>query len=288
MELIQQVRPRGSPRSETIIKAAYRMARVMVRLFCRYLQGAILVDMLKRAVLEYAMEQAAREGDKKPTLTELSLISGLDTRAIKTLLSDKIEISEHDICAEAAILACWAREPTLRNRYTGKPADLPIFGYDGSFQSLVRRIAGRGVSIPTAVKRLEATGNIKVVDKHFVRLIEPSWRFIEDNEDELLDYGSQAIASLAAAIENNLEYRHAPEKKWVERRLYSIRVDAAMVGELSCAINNLLLTQKKELALLIRQYERVETTGDTDVIIGAGYYSWKAGMAKSSELDDFL
>ena len=262
-------------RSEIVIKAAYRMARVFVRMFSPYLSTAVLADLVTQAGVEFNEAQCKKENPKsKVTLSKLSLMTGVPTTVIKEIQQKPKAIADYHVCAEAAILARWAKDPGLRSPVSNEPADLPIFGVDGSFQSLVNRHAGRGISTRTALDRLVASGNVEVVGKHFARMVDPNWRFIEDNEDEFLDYGTRAIASLGMTVCHNLKERKHPENKYVERRVYSVCIPRKKLKKIEREVNELLMRQKVEFAEYIRQQE-VETQEDDMVVLGAGYYQWQ-------------
>lgn len=262
--------------SAIVMKAAYRLARVFVRMFGPYLQTSVLVDMTRQAGVEYAVERCQEQtGTGKPTLTEISLITGLDTRTVKKMMERPKQLDDYQICAEAAILARWAREPAWRDPITGQPADIPIFGTDGSFQGLVVRLAGRGISTRAVLQRLEAAGNVIVINKHFVRLVDPNWRFIEDNEHEFLDYGSQALSSLANTIQFNMQHRRQPENRRVERRVYTVRVTEKDIPELREKMNALILKQKDEAHGLLETFEPKSISHDTRHAVGIGYYYWE-------------
>ena len=188
-------------------------------------------------------------------------------------------MESYHVCAEAAILERWSKDTELRSKHTGKPMDLPIFGKDGSFQSLVNRHAGRGISPQTALDRLQATGNVQVINKHFLRMVDPIWRFIEDNEDECLDYGTQSLASLADCIENNLIHRHEPDKKFTERRICSFRIEDNLANKRR--ISQLLLAQKEEMIQLMKSLEK-DNEHEPETIIGTGYYFWSTKGCQTS------
>ncbi|GAB4187980.1 MAG: hypothetical protein Tsb002_13800 [Wenzhouxiangellaceae bacterium] len=269
----------GGQRSDVIVQAATRMARLLVRLFAPYLQGTTLLDLLKQALLEHAQQRTA-DKNARVTLTELSLQTGIDTRTIRQMLDNPLEISDRHICAEAAILTHWQKDPCLRG-HDGKPMELPILGGQGSFQGLVMKYAGRGISTRAVVDRLVKAGNIAERKKLFVRLVDPNWRFIEDREDEILNYGTQALDSLATCIANNLEHRHNSAARWTERRVYSVRVPESMRKELQQAINRLLLQQKDAMHQLLQEYEDM-TIDKQPVSLGAGYYFW-VGVDEKTE-----
>jgi hypothetical protein len=268
--------PIPEPRSEMIMQAAYRMARVFVKLFSPYLQTAVLAEMVTQAGVENAEQRCKKDTPgQKITLSKLSLMTGTSTTIIKGLQKKPRQLGDYQVCAEAAILERWSKDPELRSM-SGKPADLPIFGPEGSFQSLVTRQAGRGISTRTVLDRMIATGNLEVVNRHFVRMANPYWRFIEDNEDEFINYGTQSVASLLTAITNNLKHRNNPENKTVERRVYSAKIPLEKQGDVSKQIKELLLKQKSEIAQIIRDNEDEASSSNTP-IIGVGFYQWRSG-----------
>lgn len=261
-------------RSEIILKAAYRMARTMVHLFGPHLSVEVMADLVRQAGVEITEARCKKEDPKaKVTLSKLSLMTGIPTSVIKNIQRKPKAIADYHVCAEAAILARWSKDPALRSQVTNQPVELPIFGVDGSFQSLVNRHAGRGISTRTALDRLVASGNVEVVGKHFVKLVDANWRFIEDNEDEFLDYGTQAIACLAKSVQHNLENRNNISNKVVERRIYSARIPRNLVAQVRQEINEILVRQKSEMAEFIRSKESQSAVMDT-MLIGAGYYNW--------------
>jgi hypothetical protein len=272
--------PIAEPRSEMIMQAAYRMARVFVKLFSPYLQTAVLAEMVTQAGVENAEKRCKKEAPgQKITLSKLSLMTGTSTAIIKGLQKKPRQIGDYQVCAEAAILARWCKDPELRS-LSGKPADLPIFGPEGSFQSLVTRQAGRGISTRTVLDRMIATGNLEIVNRHFVRIIDANWRFIEDNEDQFLDYGTQAIASLATTVENNLQHRNNPEGKLVERRIYSIKIPEKLQDKVRKGINEILMRQKEEVGAYIRSFEDNSLAENTG-LVGVGYYHWQSSPDES-------
>lgn len=266
--------PIAEPRSEMIMQAAYRMARVFVKLFSPYLQTAVLAEMVTQAGVENAEKRCKKEAPgQKITLSKLSLMTGTSTAIIKGLQKKPRQIGDYQVCAEAAILARWCKDPELRS-LSGKPADLPIFGPEGSFQSLVTRQAGRGISTRTVLDRMIATGNLEIVNRHFVRIIDANWRFIEDNEDQFLDYGTISLACLSATIAHNLQHRKEPESKRAERRIYSVKVPKEKRREVQNHLNQMILKQKQEVAEYIRSQEDSEVPDDS-TLIGVGYYHWE-------------
>lgn len=266
----------SSGKAEKLVNAAYRAIRSVLRLFSRYIQGDVLLDLTRRALVEIACDQiresrSPEQREKKITLTEIGLKTGIDTRMISRMQQEPLSINEHNICAEAAILARWAKDPALRNSYTGKPVDLIIHGRDGTFQGLVLSVAGRGISVNAVLDRLREHGNVRLVGKHHVRLVNPTWRFIDEGEDELLDLSSNSMASLANTLIHNIEKHSQKNEKRVERRVFSYLIPSRYRDELEAKLNEKILQTRTEFMALIDQYEFDEADHDGE-ILGVGFY----------------
>ncbi|GAB4186012.1 MAG: hypothetical protein Tsb002_10120 [Wenzhouxiangellaceae bacterium] len=266
----------SSGRAEKLIHAAYRAIHSVLRLFSPHIQGGVLLDLARRALVDIACDQIRRDrppaqSDKRVTLTELGLKTGIDTRIIQRLLQQPLTIHEHNICAEAAILARWAKDPALRNSYTGKPADLIIHGREGTLQGLVLSIAGRGISVNAVLRRLCDNGNVRLIGKHHVRLIDPTWRFIDDGEETMLAMSANSLASLATTLQHNASTHQHKEQRRTERRVFSCLVPARHRDELESLLNQRLLAMRESFIQLIDQYESDDADGD-DETIGVGFY----------------
>jgi hypothetical protein len=273
--------PITSEKSERIIHAINQVTDAIAWLFCRFVTGQVLVESMKRSVVKYAWVQMQNtEPDsqraKKTSLTRLAMYTGLDTRTIRKVTEQPMRATEENICIEAAILGAWAKDPTLRDSKTNEPVDIPIFGSSGTFEGLVQRYAGRGVSVRFVLERLEVRNNVEVIGKHFVRLLNSDWNFFENGEDEFLNCAAYGIVNLSKAILHNLKAKDKPQEKWVERRTYSVNVPKEKLNEVEAEINELLISSYAKAQEVIRKYE---TSKDEDwsplEVIGAGFYFWR-------------
>lgn len=279
MSIINNLSPKTCENSERLVRAVSRIADAIARIFCPFIQGTVIVDIMRRSVLKYAYEEilAGRSGDekeKKITLTELALKSGLDTRTIRKYSEVPLRASQEYISAEAALLNHWAKDPKLRNPVSGKPMDLPIRGADGSFEGLVMRYMGRGVSPKFIVEHLEKHGCVEAYNKNWVRLINPNWLLIEDKESDILDYGSRSLVGLAESVHHNLTSRQESDEKWVERRVYSLHVPQTRAAEARKALNDLLRKHMDEVAACVRAYEG-DSADESAGFVGTGVYYWE-------------
>lgn len=275
MSVIHRLEDATSAKSKKIIRAAYRAARVIVRLFAPHLPTNTLVTLVQQAALEEATSQARRVNPSgEVSLSQLALISGLDTRTIKRLQSHPPPLTELDICAEAAILAHWERDPSLRDRLTGKPIELPIYGSTGTFQGLVTHYCGRGVSPMLVAERLQTAGNVKIRNRNWVTFLHADWRWIEKEDEEFVDTASKALQNLSNTLHHNAK-QSSDNHKWVERRIFSHPISEQCREQAVSAINQLLLKQKDEMHGLLSRLEQFTpstSAAEKSDIVGAGYY----------------
>ncbi|MCG8465413.1 MAG: DUF6502 family protein [Xanthomonadales bacterium] len=276
--------PITSEKSERIIHAINQVTDAIAWLFCRFVTGQVLVESMKRSVVKYAWVQMQNtEPDshraKKSSLTRLAMYTGLDTRTIRKVTEQPMRATEENICIEAAILGAWAKDPTLRDSKTNEPVDIPIFGSSGTFEGLVQRYAGRGVSVRFVLERLEAKNNVEVIGKHFVRLLNADWHFFENGEDTFLEAAVTGISNLSKTILNNLNAQGMPQEKWVERRTYTVNIPTSMRHEAEKAINESLIKSWNEVREVVRTYERsVHEEYESLEILGAGFYYWRESL----------
>lgn len=278
-----------SEKSENIIYAISRVTDALADLFGSYVQGKVLVELMQRSVLKNALlqleEEHQRKGIKrKVSLTEMGLKTGFDTRTIRRASETPMRATEDKLSAEVAILQRWAKDPALRSSVTGKPADLPIYGIDGSFEGLVVRYAGRGISVRYVLQRLEEQGCIEVYNKNWVKLIDPNWGVFADQEDTFLSFGVNSILALIDTIKHNLKNKQDGNKKWVERRRYSWAIPRCLLPKVEAELNLFLAKCSNEAGHLMRAYEVDKRLPECEVI-GVGFYFWRDNKLHTVNLD---
>ena len=283
-QLLSLAPPVTDERTEQIIDALDRDADAFVSLFCDSVKGQVVVEAVERAVIRHALRKMqttppASNRAQKNSLTRLSMYTGMKTHVIRDKLENSTRVCEDNISNEAAILGAWAREPTLRDPETGEPKQLLIIGANsnGTFQGLVQRWAGRGISYRYVLEQLLANGNVEVVKEHWVRLVNPNWVFFPNREDVFLGYAVNAIIGLTKTVRHNLKTIDRPDKKWVQRFAYSHLIAKKWRPEAEQALNCHLIRCWEEARLILRQYEAKEGDETIDIgeILGVGFYYWR-------------
>lgn len=276
-----------SEKSESIINAIAKVTDSIADLFGEFVQGKVLVELMQRSVMKNAILLLEREHkrkgiNRKISLTEMGLKTGFDTRTIRRASETPMRATEDKLSAEVAILQRWSKDPALRSPVTQKPADLPIYGVDGSFEGLVVRYAGRGISVRYVLQRLEEQGCIEIYNKNWVRLIKPHWGVFLDREDAFLSFGVDSILALINTIKHNLKNKQRPGNKWVERRRYIINIPKKEAQRAEDTLNEYLASCAHKAGELMRQFE----TPDKDVregVLGVGFYYWDDQQQETRE-----
>lgn len=265
-----------SEKSNKIIQATYRAISAIVRIFCRYLPGETLLSLMQQAVVEEAYRRAHEvQLDGEVSLSQIALLTGFDTRIIKQLRQQPVTMTELDVCSEAAILAHWSQDPTLRERSSNRPIDLPIYGSTGTFQGLVTHYCGRGVSPMLVAQRLEEAGNAKIRNKNWIQFIHADWRWIESSEEDFAEAASHSITSLSSALDQNRPCPTQQQEKWAERRVYSLKIPTGQRDQVTAILNEKVIAHHQEMAALIRSLETTRPIEESQEVIGVGYYFWR-------------
>lgn len=268
-------------KTEKIMRAAYRALYPVAKLFLRYIHGAVLGDLFQRILVDIAHneirhERHPQQRHKKITLTELNLKTGLDTRRLRRLMEQPLVVTEHNICVEAAILARWAKDPALREQYQrDKPRDLIAYGRDGTFEGIVKSIAGRGVSATPVLDRMIQRGNVKWVSKYHIRLIDPAWQFLESNEDDDLEAAANSIALFCSTLQHNLCCKFNNSEPRTERHVYSYMVPSQHRDALEKALKEKLLQARNNFYQTIAEYENSDADDSNHEAIGVSFFLFR-------------
>lgn len=153
---------------DALLAALRRIFRPLLRICLR--AGVSMAQI--RAVLDHvAVREAERylvEARKKPTYSNISMITGIQRRQVANLLGIDIEAGPPPTVSAlhraVRVLNGWHEDPTWTTR-VGTPATLDVRGEGASFESLANRYAG-GISPAAILERLIETNTVEVVARH--------------------------------------------------------------------------------------------------------------------------
>lgn len=262
----------STPLSEQLLTSATRVLRGFVRLFITRMTFDVMVDMLRRIMVEEGCRMVAKENGGKVILSRVALLTGIRTQAIKELRRQPLQCDESDLTLEARILAIWANDPKYRNPETDQPMELIIHGGGCTFQRLVSSVAGRGVTTQTVLERLLENNNIEIVNEHWVRLLTPQWRFVRRVESDMLDAGSFHAENVLSTLVHNMTQ---PDHRWVERSVWSVSLPDEQVEHLREVLNQAMKSFYEETAMTIRKHEDKDRIDLNSTLVGMGLCYWE-------------
>jgi len=271
--------------SDRIVNLVRRVMRSVIRLFGRHVNMRAFLQIAKQVAVEEAHRLAQQTNPKaKITLSQLSLMTGLDTRTIKAIQANPEEIPEKEVCPEAALLARWATDPMFKDEKAERPMDLSIYGKLGTFQGLVTQYCGRGVSPDMVIKRLRVRGCVETVNHNWVRLHNPNWVWIEHEEEQMLAEASSSIHCISRTLEHNIfgSPNYDTDDKWFQRRVLSYRIPKARRQQAQDELHQLLQRQLDEVCALVRHFES-DTLDSKQPPLGVGIYFWHDPEAELSK-----
>ncbi len=259
-----------------LVKIAEQMFRPIARILVGKLACPVAITLLKEAYIAEARRQMLKEQPgRRVTKSALALWTGLDTRAISQLENRKVPdvVPASDICPEAAVLHAWNTEARYKDRKTKKPKDLAVYGRGVSLQTLVSRVAGRNVTSTTVLDRLAQNGNVKLVPGDFVRMLNPSYVPVTDNEQKIMEASCASIGHHAEAIAHNLEVESI-KPDWSQQEATSIRIPPEKLDELRGKLDKLIADQVKAADKAVKPAQSPGKRADSHSI-AVGYYYWQ-------------
>jgi len=257
--------------SEQLMNSATRILRGFVRIFMGRMTFDVMVDLLRQVMVEEGSRRVAAENDGKVILSRVSLLTGIRTQAIKDIQrqnDDDVSNGSYDLTIEGRILAIWSNDKQYVDPKTGQPMELIIHGGGCTFQRLVSSVAGRGVTTQTVLERLEASGNVEVVNEHWVRLVNPRWIYIQNFQSQMLEAGSFNAENHLTTLQHNLE---SPDDRWTERSVWSVSAPPELEPELKLILNEALKDYYHKAAALIREREVENMSQVNKTFIGVGF-----------------
>ncbi|GAB4189983.1 MAG: hypothetical protein Tsb002_17520 [Wenzhouxiangellaceae bacterium] len=234
----------------------------------------VMVDIMRRLAVEEGCRRIAKENNGKVILSRVAMLTGVRMQQVKELMNQPFNCDECDLTLESRILTRWDNDPLYQDSKTGKPTDLLILGSGMTFQRLVTSVAGRGVTTQTALDRLLENNHVEIINDHWVRLLNPYWTLIKQNDFDMLDVGSFSIENQLNTIIHNLEEPN-PEKRWTHRFSWSVSLPEENIEALTEELKVALRDYHESCKAIIRKHEAHDQQFFNKVLVGAGLYFWK-------------
>jgi Family of unknown function (DUF6502) len=253
----------------------------VLRKFIRILVGRISLLKLQEMISFIYVEEAERKIKRERKiahvpLTELALITGLDSRTV-TNIRTKIESAGHlyeqsflkELTPESAIVESWVK--LIEAAKASKSPDKATLKYGdehSAFETLVRSaISSRGVTSQSIIQRLVASGSV-VHDskKKTVKLVVPKFSpYLSSDEPQIFNAAFTAISNLISTVENNIKAE--PDNKMFQRQVWTFRLPARDILKFRQRMRTFLESMERRTKDRI---ERWETDSNSEEVISAG------------------
>lgn len=257
--------------------------RKIVRLLVGTISFPVLADLLKSLYVEEAERKLELSGSK-PTKSAVALFTGLDTRVVSSILSDKNKETSVPVSAnpENTLIDIWNSEPAFQDPDTKKAAILPIDGKGRTFQTLVLRAIGRNITVKTVLDRLLKGGTVQIVEGDIprVELISKFYNPISSDNAKATEIGLLESSRVLSAVLHNMgtdrEHRVPQQGRW------TYRLDPKNYKKFRTEVRQLLEKQIAEGDMLLEKFEEPKKQPG-QITVGIGWYQWGDHEAENME-----
>lgn len=264
----------------TLTRAIENVLRKLVRLLMGRISLTRLQEMLRLIFVQEAERFLKREAPgKNVPMTQLALLTGLDTRTLGRVREDSENAGPvhesnrflREITPECSILDYWQVNPSYLDPKSGKPLDLPLKGEAPSFESLIAdTLSSRGVTVNSLLRRLEKTravevdtqaAKVKMLNKRF-------WPFLHEDDTAMLEIGLISVGNLVDTVGHNLVTKGDMEKSFFHRSTWTHRLHRSQRTDVRKIIRGLLSSSEDEISEIFGRFEEKEAN-EEQITVGA-------------------
>jgi hypothetical protein len=270
----QHIRHEYMTENNAVLEVLPLLFRKIVRLLIGTISFPVLADLLKSMYVEEAKRKLERSGSK-PTKSALALITGLDTRVVSSIISEKNNSGGIPVAAnpENTLIDLWNSDAMFQDTDTNKAAILPVEGRGRTFQSLVLRAIGRNITVKTVLDRLLTGGTVQIVDGDIprVELISKFYNPISSDYARSTQVGLLEASRVLSAVLHNI--RTPEEERVPQQGRWTYRLSPEKYKEFRTEVRKLLEQQIKEGDDLLEKFEETQKQPD-QLTVGIGWYQW--------------
>lgn len=268
-------------------KVLTRAVETLLRKLISFLVGRVslvrLQEIIRSIFIEEIENKLRKENPKKNiALTQLALLSGLDTRTLTKIRNDpnyrKPFHAEaaflNQFVVGASLLNDWTSKSAYIDKSTGEPRALKISGDPPSFESLfMESNRGRGVTHKSLLRRLVANGAVVInKDEGKVRLVTNTY-LPSDLKDKLaaIEIGFSALTNLTGTVTHNISALETGEERLFQRGSWTFKLKNSNKPDLRRDLNLLLEEADRKAKKIIEKHEEKTQTPDT-VSAGVSFF----------------
>jgi hypothetical protein len=257
-----------TPNDEAVVlvNAVENLFRKLARFLIGRMSLVSLQEIIKYVFVEEIENKLrAERPERNVALTELALLSGLDTRTLTRIRNSshyrRPFCEERNFLSELApgalILDIWSSTPPYVDKDSGGPITLPISGKSPSFESLFREYGkGRGVTYNSLLERLVESGAVLRNKDNEVQLVAKSYLPSRANDRRgAIEMGFAALGNMVDTVTNNIDALGTEQERLYQRGAWTYRLNKCLKSQLRAELRSLLERTDLEARGLIEKYE---------------------------------
>lgn len=204
--------------------------------------------------------------DRRVTLSQLALLTGVDTRALTKITNSQSyaqpthqdETFLKGMTPETQIIYIWLTDTRFCSASDGTPKTLSLSSGHCTFNELVSCLKStRGLTYQSILERLETAGTIEVDrKKQRVKLVTKNYYpFISNDESAMLDVGFSAASLLLSTVATNIKRANSGEEKLFQRSSFTYHLPQKRKAELRQRLSAFLTKSDDECRDVIADLE---------------------------------
>jgi hypothetical protein len=250
-----------------LTRAVENLCRRLIRFLVGRISLVKLQEMIRYIFVEEIENKLQRENPTKNVpLSQLALLSGLDTRTLTKIRNSRKYrrpfYKEANFLKEfvpgASILDEWGSKASYVDALTGEPKKLNISGLSPSFESLyMESTQSRGVTYRSLLERLVESGAVSLDEnENKVALVTKSY-MPSDSKDKLgaIEMGFSALSNLTDTVTTNILALDTNEERFFQRGAWTYRLQHRYKNDLRDDLNKLLEETDRRARIIIENYE---------------------------------
>ena len=269
----------------TLTKAVEVVCRKLVRFLIGKMSLVKLQEIIRQIFVEEIENRLrAEKPSKTVSLSQLALLSGLDTRTLTKIRNSKEYrqplYNEANFLEEftpgASILDTWCSKPPYIDENTGKPKDLFISNDPESFEALFNECAtSRGITYKSLMRRLQESNSIELDERTNKLRLKKSSYLPSSSDDYLgaIDMGFSALGNMIDTVTRNLRSFESGEERFYQRGVWTLRLSDSKKEKMRSALAGLLESTDNEARSIIERHEdKYSTTEQITAGISLFYF----------------
>lgn len=260
------------------------VVRNLVKLLIGKISLVRLQELIQTVFVEEAENHLKKDyPDRSVPLTNLAVVTGLDTRKLTQILNSgnyrrSLRHSREfldGITPESCVIDLWTSNPRFTEAGTREPRVIDIWGKECSFEILVKEaVRSRGITVTSVIDRMKHNRQVKVHDGNRIELTTKELAPVQLREKiGDIKLGLDAVGHLLGTVHRNLKTPDSGEAKFFQRGSWTHRLLPQKREILEAEAQKFLSRADDSARKILERYEEDEASpGQLTAGIGLYYF----------------